>query len=130
MSYRLLIVTLLLLLGGFSALLLLQIRLQRELGAATSPQEVVVQVGQRKLVAGARAELELAGRRDGKADLIVRCAAGERWVTLEAGETSDEICAIRVRLTGFSSETGTLATSRAHLEVTWGDESASPETPS
>ena len=49
-----------------------------------------------------------------------RRSSGERWLTLRTGRKSGEICGLRIRLQGFSSATGTLATSRAHIEVTWG----------
>ena len=116
MNLRLLIITMLLLFGGLTALLGLQWRLQKKLGTADgTPQEVTVPLGKRVLVPGGHAGVELTSRRDDQAKLIVRCGEITRWVALSTGDTSDMVCGIRLQLTGFSSETGTLATSRAHL---------------
>lgn len=131
MNLRLLIVTMLLLFAGLTALLALQWRLQRKLGIGDgSPQEVTVPLGARVLVGGGRAGVEFESRRDDRAKLIVRCGEATRWLALATGEVSGEVCGVRVRLTGFSSGTGTLATSRAHLRVSWGSPELEVEEPS
>lgn len=119
MNARLLAVTLVLLLTGFLALMALQWKLGAESFSVRSPQEVVVPLGGRKIVGGGRAGVELIRRIGEKAEVKVRCGAGERWLKLEIDRTSDEVCSVRLRLRSFSTESGTLATSRAHLEVTW-----------
>lgn len=119
MNVRLLVVIMILLFGGLTALLVLQYRLQKKLGTG-SPQEVTVPLGTRLLVAGGRAGIEFESRRSDRAKLIVRCGEVTRWLALGTGDLSDEICGVRLQLTGFSSATGTLATSRAHLLVSWG----------
>ena len=129
MNARLLAVTLVLLLMGFLALMALQWKLGTESFSARSPQEVIVPLGGRKIVGGGRAGVELIRRIGEKAEVKVRCVAGERWLKLETGKTSDEICSVRIRLLSFSSETGTLATSRAHLEVTWEPEATATMEP-
>ena len=119
-----------LLLGGLTALLALQWRLQKKLGVgAGSPQEVTVPLGSRMLVGGGRAGVEFESRRDDRAKLIVRCDRGTRWLALATGDVSDEVCGVRLELAEFSSATGTLATSRAHLVVSWGSASAETEEP-
>ncbi len=121
MNIRLMVVTMLLLFGGLTVLLALQWRLQKKLGTADgSPQEVTVPLSRRVLVAGGRVGVELASRRDDQAKLIVRCGEITRWLALGTGDVSDLVCGVPRRLTGFSSATGTLATSRAHLVVSWG----------
>lgn len=130
MNIRLLVVIMLFLLGGLSALLALQWRLQKKLGTADgSPQEVTVPLGTRVLIAGGRAGIELTSRRDDQAKLIVRCGEITRWLALGTGDTSDMICGVRLHLTGFTSATGTLATSRAHLVVSWGGREETSEEP-
>jgi hypothetical protein len=130
MNLRLLVVTMVLLLGGLIALLALQWRLQKKLGVgAASPQEVTVPLGSRMLVGGGRAGIEFESRRDDRAKLIVRCAASTRWLALATGDVSEEVCGVRLKLTGFTSDTGTLATSRAHLVVSWGSGEAETEEP-
>ncbi len=130
MNTRLLAVTVMLLLVGLIALFSLQWKIGTGGFAVESPQEVVVPLGARRVVGGGRAGVEFDGRRDDHADLKVRCASGERWVTLETGETSERICTVRIRLTGFSSATGSLSSSRAHLEVTWQSPVPQAEEPS
>ena len=87
----------------------------------TSPQAVTLGLEARVIVGGGRAGVEFVRRRDDRAQLMVRCMEDKQWVTLRLDQVSDEICSVRIRLVEFSSETGTLATSRAHLEVTWND---------
>ncbi len=129
MNIRLLVITMLLLLVGLTALLAAQWRLQKKLGlGAASPQEVTVPLGSRMLVGAGRAGVEFESRRDDRAKLIVRCGEVSRWLALGTGEMSDEVCGVRLRLTGFSSATGTLATSRAHLVVSWNGEAGRPTT--
>ncbi len=121
MNVRLLLVTTLLLLAGLCALLALQWRLHKKLGMeAVSPQEVTVPLGARIIVGGGQAGVELESRREDRAKLIVRCGEATRWLALATGEESGEVCGVRIRLRSFSSATGTLATSRAHLVVSWG----------
>ena len=127
MNLRLLLVTILMLVAGLTALLALQWKLGMG-GGVTSPQQVVVQLGHRKLIAGGRAGVEFDHRQGRRAELIVRCADVEQRVKLRLDQISDEICSVRIRLREFSSETGTLATSRAHLEVTWGENTGGPTT--
>ena len=125
MNLRLLVITTVLLVAGLSALLGLQWKLG--LGEfVSSPQQVVVPLGSRKIVGGGRAGVELTNRRGERAEVVVRCAERERWLTLAPGKVSDEVCSIRLKLTGFSSATGTLATSEAHLEITWSAEAEEP----
>ncbi len=123
MNIRLLVVAMLLLVGGLTALLAAQWRLQKKLGlGADSPQEVTLPLGTRMLVGGGRAGVEFESRRDDRAKLIVRCGEKSRWLALATGETSAEVCGVHIELTGFTSATGTLATSRAHLVVSWNGE--------
>ncbi len=120
MNVRLLAVTMVLLLGGLCALMALQWRMHKKLGMGDeSPQQVTVPLGTRMMVGGGRAAVELESRRDDRAKLVVRCGEAARWLALATGEVSDEVCGVRIRLNSFSSATGTLATSRAHLEVSW-----------
>lgn len=128
MNARLLAVTLVLLLMGFIALAALQWKLGVGDFSVESPQEVILPLGERMIVGGGRAGVELIRRVGDRAELKVRCDAGERWLTLVPGKTSDEICSLRIFLESFSSETGTLATSRAHLEVSWEPKTAEPTT--
>ncbi len=129
MNLRLLVITILLLVGCLTALMALQFRLQKKLGlGADSPQEVTLPLGTRMLVGGGRAGVEFESRRDDRAKLIVRCAEKSHWLALATGETSDEVCGVHLELTGFTSATGTLATSRAHLVVSWNGESGEPAT--
>ncbi len=121
MNIRVLFAVMLLLFVGLTALLGLQWRLQKKLGlGAGSPQQVTVPLGSRMLVGGGKAGVEFESRRDDRAKLVVRCGENTRWLALATGDTSREVCGIYIQLTGFSSETGTLATSRAHLVVSWG----------
>ncbi len=121
MNLRFLIVTMLLLFVGLTALLALQWRLQKKLGlGAGSPQQVTVPLGRRMMVGGGKAGVEFESRRDDRAKLVVRCGKVTRWLALATGDVSREVCGVTIRLTGFSSATGTLATSRAHLLVSWG----------
>ena len=123
MSLRILVITMLLLVGGLTALLALQFRLQKKLGiGAASPQEVTLPLGSFMLVGGGRAGVEFESRRDDRAKLIVRCGEKSRWLALATGDASDELCGVHIELTGFTSATGTLATSRAHLVVRWNGE--------
>ena len=123
MSLRILVITMLLLVGGLTALLALQFRLQKKLGiGAASPQEVTLPLGSFMLVGGGRAGVEFESRRDDRAKLIVRCGEKSRWLALATGDASDEVCGVHIELTGFTSATGTLATSRAHLVVRWNGE--------
>ncbi len=118
MNVRLVLITLLFVFGGLSALL----ALQWKFGIGdfiTSPQQVTLGLESRMIVGGGRAGIEFVRRRDDRAQLMVRCMEDKQWVTLRLRQTSEEICSVRIRLVEFSSETGTLATSRAHLEVTW-----------
>ncbi len=119
MNVRLLLITILFLIGGFSALLALQWKFGVG-NHVVSPQLVIVPLGARMILAGGLAGVEFDQRRDKRGDFIVRCTDEQSWVKLKVGETSEEICSIRIQLQSFSTETGTLATSRAHLEVTWG----------
>ncbi|MCP3961206.1 MAG: hypothetical protein GY719_25445 [bacterium] len=127
MNLRLLVVTIFILLAGLIALLALQWKIGAG-GGVTSPQQVVVQLGQRKLIGGGRAGVEFDRRQGQRAEVIVRCSDVERRVKLKLDQISDEICSVRIRLREFSSETGTLATSRAHLEVTWEQTTEEPAT--
>ena len=121
MNLRVLIVIMLLLFGGLTALLGLQWRLQKKLGlGAGSPQEVTVPLGQRMMIGAGRAGVEFESRRDDRAKLVVRCGEKASWLALATGDVSREVCGVYIQLTGFSSATGTLATSRAHLVVSWG----------
>ncbi len=130
MNLRLVVVTMVLVFGGLTALLALQWRLQKKLGlGAGSPQQVTVPLGSRMLVGGGRAGVEFESRRDDRAKLIVRCGESTRWLALATGEVSEEVCGVRLQLTEFSSDTGTLATSRAHLVVSWGATDAETEEP-
>ncbi len=123
MNIRSLIVIMLLLLGGLTALLGAQWRLQKKLGlGAASPQEVTLPLGSRMMVGAGRAGIEFESRRDDRAQLVVRCGEAARWLALATGDTSEEVCGVYIQLTGFSSATGTLATSRAHLVVSWSGE--------
>lgn len=116
MSLRLLIGVSVILFAGLLALLSLQWRLGL---VQKSPQTTSVSLGGRAFVGGGRAGVEFGDRRDDQAGLWVRCAGEERRVVLRPGELSDEVCAVRIRLLELSSDSGTLATSRAHLEVSW-----------
>lgn len=119
MNLRIIVIAILFLAAGLSALVSLQVKFG--VGSfITSPQQVTVPLGGRVIVGGGRAGVELGSRRDDSVELWVRCQAEQSWVTLEVDEASDEVCSIRIKLVELSSETGTLATSRAHLEVTWG----------
>ncbi len=130
MNARLLVVMSVLLLGGLCALLVLQWRMQKKLGmGAESPLEVTVPLGARVLVAGGMAGIEFESRRDDRAKSVVRCAKVTRWLALATGEASDEVCGVRIRLNSFSSATGTLATSRAHLVVSWEPRQVETEEP-
>ncbi len=121
MNIRVLVATMLLLFAGLTALLGLQWRLQKKLGlGAGSPQEVTVPLGKRMMVGGGKAGVEFESRRDDRAKLVVRCGENTRWLALATGDVSREVCGVTIRLTGLSSATGTLATSRAHLLVSWG----------
>ncbi len=121
MNLRVLIVTIMLLFLGLTALLGLQYRLQKKLGlGAGSPQEVTVPLGKRMMVGGGKAGVEFESRRDDRAKLVVRCAGVTRWLALATGDESREVCGVTIQLTSFSSATGTLATSRAHLVIRWG----------
>ncbi len=121
MNVRVLFATMLLLVGGLTALLGLQWRMQKKLGLGTgSPQEVTVPLGKRMIVGGGKAGVEFESRRDDRAKLVVRCGEVTRWLALATGDVSREVCGITIALTRFSSATGTLATSRAHLVVSWG----------
>ncbi len=129
MNVRLLVITILLLVGGLTALMALQFRLQKKLGlGADSPQEVTLPLGSFMMVGDGRAGVEFESRRDDRAKLVVRCGEIQRWLALGTGETSDEVCGVQIELTGFSSATGTLATSRAHLVVSWNGETEDPAT--
>ncbi len=119
MNPRLLAAVLVVLLMGLVALMALQWKLGTGGFAVTSPQQVVVPLGGKRIVGGGRAGVQFDRRLDERAELRVRCGDGEHWLSLEVGKTSAEICRVRLQLMSFSSETGTLATSRAHLEVTW-----------
>ncbi len=121
MSIRVLLATVLLLFVGLTALLGLQWRLQKKLGmGAGSPQEVTVPLGKRTVVGGGKAGVEFESRRDDRAKLVVRCGEVTSWLALATGDVSREVCGVTIQLTAFSSATGTLATSRAHLVVSWG----------
>ncbi len=121
MNIRVLFATMLILLGGLTALLALQWRMQKKIGlGAGSPQEVMLPLGGRMLVGAGKAGVEFESRRDDRAKLIVRCGEVTRWLALATGDVSNEVCGVYIQLTGFSSVTGTLATSRAHLLVSWG----------
>ncbi len=125
MNARLLAAVVVLLLMGLIALMALQWKLGSEGFAVTSPQQVVVPLGGRKIVGGGRAGVQFDRRLGKRAEMRVRCAGGEHFVKIQTGKTSDEICQVRLHLHSFSSETGTLATSQANLEVTW----EAPDTP-
>ena len=119
MNVRFVLVALLFLFGGLSALQVLQWRF----GVGdfiTSPQQIVVPLAARMIVGGGRAGVEFGQLRDDRAQLIVRCRDDQQRLKLRVGEISDVICTVRIELVELSSVTGTLATSRAHLEVTWG----------
>ena len=119
MNTRIVIIAIVFLLGGLSALLSLQVKFG--IGDfVASPQEVTVGLGARMIVGGGRAGVEFDSRRDDRAELLVRCREEQSWVTLRVEEASPEVCSVRIKLVELSSDTGTLATSRAHLEVSWG----------
>lgn len=118
MSHRVLIAVIILLLGALCALMALQWRIGTSF-AVDSPQRVTVGLGKRALVGAGRAYVHLDRRWDHRAELWVHCDSATQHIVLRTEQTSDEICSVRIHLVGFSSETGTLATSRAHLEVTW-----------
>ena len=121
MNIRVLFAVMLLLLAGLTALLGLQWRLQKKVGiGAASPQEVTVPLGMRMMVGGGKAGVEFESRRDDRAKLVVRCGEVASWLALATGDVSREVCGVYIKLIGFSSATGTLATSRAHLVVSWG----------
>ncbi|MEM7586827.1 MAG: hypothetical protein AAF560_25785 [Acidobacteriota bacterium] len=126
MNSRIVIIGLLFLISGLSALLMLQ----WNFGVGNhivSPQEVTVPLGARMILAGGRAGVEFDQRRDRRGHFVVRCQDEQSWVKLKVGQTSEEICSVRIHLQEFTTETGTLASSRAHLEVTWGPEASSEE---
>ncbi len=118
MNVRFVMIALLFLAGGLTALLSLQWRFGVG-NHVVSPQQIMVPLGARMILAGGRAGVEFDRRRDNRGDFIVRCTDQQSWVKLKVDETSDEVCSVRIHLQSFSSETGTLATSRAHLEVSW-----------
>ncbi|MEM7356097.1 MAG: hypothetical protein AAF657_35100 [Acidobacteriota bacterium] len=119
MSLRFVIIALFFLVCGLTALSMLQWKF----GVGDfiqSPQRILVPLEARMIVGGGRAGIEFVRRRNDKVQLMVRCTEQQQWVRLRAGETSDEICEVRIKLIELSSATGTLATSEAHLEVSWG----------
>ena len=118
MNHRVLVTVMIFLLAALCALMALQWRLGTSF-VVESPQQVTVRLGKRALVGGGRAYVQLDRRWDHRAELWVHCKGAVRRLVLRTEQTSEEICSVRIHLVGFSSETGTLATSRAHLEVTW-----------
>lgn len=130
MNVRVLFAIMVLLLAGLTALLALQWRLQKKLGLGDgSPQEVTVPLGTRMIVGAGKAGVEFESRRDDRAKLVVRCGEVARWLALATGEISSEVCGVYIQLIGFSSATGTLATSRAHLVVSWGNRDGETKEP-
>ncbi len=120
MKIRLLVVVLLVVLGGFLALLALQWKL--DLGRfGESPQRLTVALGTRWIIGAGRAVVGFVDEGDSTAVLELKCAAEESTIELAPGAVSEEICGVRVLVIALIPGSGVESPPRAALEVSWSD---------
>lgn len=118
MRYRLLALMLLFVLLGLVSLLGLQWRFR--LGPfEQNPQQLDVTLGWRMIVGGGRAVLGFADVVGEVATLELSCYDQRQRFKLLPGQTSDEICGIRVELIGVNGPKIAEAPPRAEVRVWW-----------